>query len=786
MTPHSLDKCYLGHSANDNGLGVAERLYDHLITVASRAAGFAVFFQAEEQAYAAGLLHDLGKYADQFIRRLRDRREPSRDHWSAGAALLAAQFDKPNGLGLVPAIAVLGHHAGLARHPRRADDFCRTLAGRFQAEKECFTETNLRLLLSRFHADGLSLPTVAHGLRTSVASYAADMLDVRMLFSALVDADFLETEAHFNGNMLTPRRPRSDGPLLDLDMAIAALEKYRGLVRQTHGQSPMAESREVVYRDCIEAARNAPGLFSLSAPTGAGKTLAMLAFALHHAKYHGLRRVVLVMPFLNIIEQAAAIYREVFSPANGFHPNTVLEHHSLADIVSDGSETDEDRRLLAENWDAPIILTTNVQMLESLMAARPARCRKLHRLAKSVILFDEVQTLPLALVVPTLATLSRLTDPNGPYSTSIVFATATQPAFDSLHRRLVDEFATAGWQPREIIHDPEPLYSEAARRVHVAWRHQQAMTFDEVAQELRQERQVVCIVNLKRHAIDLTKTLLQFGTKGLFHLSTNMCPAHRTRVLKEVVSRLADAKPVRLISTQCVEAGVDIDFPVVYRAMAPLEAIAQAAGRCNRHGIRSQGRLVVFKPQDDGKCLYAPGYDKAAQAAENFVTQMELVNGSLDDAELLNAPRRLHAYFEQFYRVTGRASAVCGDEEDIIRAIREGDFSEAARLYRLIDTDCINILVPYTRAVFDHLCERITHNNRQFPAVGDWFREAAPYAVSLFRPKPDSLEWCDLQPIQFSRCPVENDQAQWFSLLAPDRYDMRLGLTPRDDTCLIA
>jgi len=226
--------------------------------------------------------------------------------------------------------------------------------------------------------------------------------------------------------------------------------------------------REQLFAMCVEAAtRCPPGLFTLSAPTGSAKTLAMLAFALHHARQHGLRRVVLVMPFLNIIEQTAGTYRHLFSRENGFDHNTVVEHHSLAnDSELDDTEERADgvvnsQRLLAENWDAPVILTTSVQCLESLMAHRPSPCRKLHRLARCVILFDEVQTLPPKLAKATLATLSRLADPAGPYRSSVVFATATQPAFEALHQQ-VSQLASAGWQPIEIAHDPEPMFAVAA------------------------------------------------------------------------------------------------------------------------------------------------------------------------------------------------------------------------------------------------------------------------------------------------------------------------------------
>ena len=296
----------------------------------------------------------------------------------------------------------------------------------------------------------MELPKVSGGL-VPVITHAADMLDVRMFFSALVDADFLETEAHFAGNSQEPYRPRADGPAIDLDPAIASLNDFLAAVRREHRNSPISPVRDRLCQDCLAASARPQGLFTISAPPGTGKTLALLSFALQHAKTYNLRRIIVVMPFLNILDQTAKDYREIFSEQNGFDPRTVVEHHSLADHrdnpsedgVDDEAETDAKTppRLLAENWDAPVILTTNVQFLESLMADWPSRCRKLHRLARSVVLCDEVQTLPPSLAVGHVGHAVAFIDPAGPYQATVVFSTATQPAFDAFNKRLVPDFA---------------------------------------------------------------------------------------------------------------------------------------------------------------------------------------------------------------------------------------------------------------------------------------------------------------------------------------------------------
>lgn len=777
---------FFGHSANDDGNGVPELLRDHLRFVAARAAEFAAAFSGDQQAYAAGILHDLGKYADQFQRRLVDPNERGRDHWSAGAVLLPAACGP---LGIVPTLAVAGHHAGLKDLPFSQKALCDELLKHIQQRPDEVTEANRPVLHKRFADDGFRPPCIERGVVPGEA-FAADMFDVRMLFSSLVDADFVETEAHFMGDAATPRRPRPEGARLDIDRAIAALDGYVEKMRRRHAGSPMASVRDKLLQGCLNVATSPVGLFTLSAPTGAGKTLAMLAFALHHAKKHELRRIVLVMPFLNIIEQAAGIYRQIFSEANGFDSDTVLEHHSLADRRDeDSQEEDADgnrvTRLLAENWDAPIILTTSVQLLESLMASRPSRCRKLHRLARSVILFDEVQTIPAKLAVPTLATLSRLTEREGPYRSTVVFATATQPAFDSLDGR-VREFAAAGWTPTDMVPDVQAIYADSANRVNIQWRHKEPVFLDNLAIELGEMDRVLCIVNLKRHAAGLAEALSEDGLDGVLHLSTSMCPAHRTEVLSEANARLDNGAPVRLVATQCVEAGVDLDFPVVYRALAPLEAIAQAAGRCNRHGGGERGRVVVFKPEDD-RGIYPPGYKEAAGATEIFLNGIA-AKQDLAEIEIINSPAVLRSYFQQLYDMTGRKSGEQADETNLLEAIRAGDFETTSKLYRLIGQNTINVVVPYDTVAFNELNLELSEAERLTPEfIRRWRRKATMYAVSLIRPKPEAAIWSHLMPVQFSRRrEVDNEEADWFFALPGLEYDPLVGLEQKSKEILLA
>ena len=376
-----------------------EPMRDHLMSVANSAAAFALPFGASDEAYNAGLIHDLGKYGDLFQLRLRGRAHGI-DHWSVGAWKAINSR-----VGAAVAMAVQGHHVGLQRGDRGA---LKSLG----ASRIKPNPLNLRLsqpgddaietILSRFEADGLKLREIDKSLMDDYSHAAAAMLDVRMLFSALVDADFLATERHFEGNV------RPEAPRLNHATLLERLRRYLEMRSVESKASPALNRLRQQLRDqCQTAAERSPGVFTLSAPTGSGKTLAMLEFALRHAQKNGLRRVVAVAPYLSIIDQTADVYREALQIDEG-DDTTLLEHHSLA---IDDSQPDDARRArerLAENWNAPLVLTTSVQILESLFSNRPSACRKLHRLADSVILFDEVQTFPLPLVAATLATLSRL------------------------------------------------------------------------------------------------------------------------------------------------------------------------------------------------------------------------------------------------------------------------------------------------------------------------------------------------------------------------------------------
>ena len=755
---------YFAHSQND--FGHWHRLADHLSSVARLAENFLSNTPYHGEAHLAGLLHDLGKYGDLFQARLRGA-ESGLDHWSAGAWLALKHHSA------AAALAIQGHHVGLQHLDLTA---LGQLEPRQLAERHPLglrlTAASQDELEVRLKEDSLFLPKLEHSLLgTSLASTVPGMLDVRCLFSALADADFLDTEAHFQGDRCG-KRYRQPGQALNARLALQAV---MARIRQTQAATLAAPHvrtvRQQLLDACLASAGHDPGLFTLTAPTGSGKTLAMLAFALAHAARHGLERVVMVIPYLTITEQTACIYRSIFAADPLFGEHFVLEHHSLAGLGeecqqqdNEGGETEAShaerrRRLLAENWDAPLIVTTSVQFLESLFSNRPSTCRKLHRLQRSVILFDEAQTLPTALAVPTLATLSHLAKT---WDSSVIFATATQPAFGHLDD-VVKKTTAPGWQPREIVPDTTDLFSPM-KRVETHWGNPDVpVPWNDLADTLRDAPQALCIVNLKRHAKTLWERL---DDPAALHLSTNLCATHRQAVLEDVRARLAADQPIRLIATQCVEAGVDLDFPAVFRAWGPLDAILQAAGRCNREGRRAEpGRLRIFLPEDEA---YPPGgYEQAAQVAKMLFRRHGEAGMKIDD------PAFITAYYRELYDLTDIKQS--RDGQAILEAVRDGNFPDVARTYRLIKQDAINVLVPYApqRMLYDQL--RNDADTRGLTA--DWIRRARPLTVSLYRPKDDDPIWDALLPVPVAGW-RRREQNDWFIYSVAEDYHPQLGLVP--------
>ncbi|MDR3567034.1 MAG: CRISPR-associated helicase Cas3' [Syntrophobacteraceae bacterium] len=744
---------YLAHSANK--VGDCHQLLEHLVSVGESAKDFASKANWADEAYLAGLLHDLGKYPDSFQARLRGEVK-GLDHWSAGAWVSLIEFQA-----VAAALVIQGHHIGLRQGNNdalRAMD--PALLTRRHPLNLKLSDPDIGNLKARSKTDGLIFTkpqTVVIDPRKGFEKPVAAMLDVRMLFSCLTDADFLDTEAHFEGDK-QGKYHRAPAVPLNAVKALAALEAFMaGKIRgASRADKPVLDARDFLWEMAAKSAAREPGLFTLTAPTGSGKTLAMLKFALEHAAKNCLKRVILVVPFLSIIEQTAEIYRAVFQE---FPVNFVLEHHSMAGLGIEEAHHDAEaandraRRLLSENWDAPIIITTNVQLLESLFSNRPSACRKLHNLMESVVMFDEAQTLPQSLAVPTLAALSHL---SRTYRTTVLFATATQPAFDALDGA-VSNLGGSGWGPAEVAPDHARLY-DALRRYEVRWpKSEECKQWAGLAMELRDEEQALCVVNLKSHAAALLEELNH--DEAVFHLSTNLCALHRQAVMSEVRARLNAGEPCRLVSTQCVEAGVDVDFPVVYRALAPLDAIAQAAGRCNREGRltdesgrRKMGEVRVFEPAVTGE--RRKRYPTRAYFQATEVTRTMLVQAG--DAGLdLNDPAVFRDFYHRLYDIA-KPETLNKELEGAMEAV---DFARVAKEYRLIDNAAIQVLVPYRKSIeeFDEL-----RRAQEDGINGQWIRRARGMAVGVYRPPIDHPAWGVLIPAKLRYGRGASDE--WFIL----------------------
>ncbi|MFD2837537.1 CRISPR-associated endonuclease Cas3'' [Azotobacter vinelandii] len=535
------------------------------------AAEKAGIFGGQQLAGIAGLLHDLGKYTDEFQRRISGDLIRV-DHATRGAMLAVERY---GALGRLLAYGIAGHHSGLANG--RDPGECSTLEERLKGQ-------SLPALLDQWQNE-IQLPAMSElgplpikPVRERQVFQLAFL--ARMLFSCLVDADFLDTEAYYDRIEQRPSRRSARPSLPHLQQALNVhLAGFRA-------DSPVNRIRADILGHVRQQAVQEPGLFSLTVPTGGGKTLASLAFALDHAIRHGLRRIIYVIPFTSIVEQNAAVFRKALGE---FGEQAVLEHHSaFSDNRAQDRQARDKLRLAMENWDAPIIVTTAVQFFESLYADRPSRCRKLHNIAGSVIILDEAQTLPLRLLRPCVTAIDELALN---YRCSPVLCTATQPALQA------PEFRGGLQGVRELAPQPEQLFQ---RLVRVQVRQVGILSDAALQRQMAEREQVLCIVNNRRHARALYESIA--GSDGARHLTTLMCARHRSQVLAEVRQRLHDGQPCRLVATSLIEAGVDVDFPTVLRAEAGLDSIAQAAGRCNREGLRAleASEVLVFQAEKSG------------------------------------------------------------------------------------------------------------------------------------------------------------------------------------------
>jgi CRISPR-associated endonuclease/helicase Cas3 len=696
-----------------NAAGVRHALTDHLHGTAELAGGFAAAFGARDAGYFLGLAHDAGKASCSWQEHLAQAEQTGGrvgvDHKTLGVYLAASR-----GLGIAQ-FALHGHHGGLT---------CRDHIGRKMREeragggqrRRAEAEAALRLVVPElFNSTPVPLPP-------GFDQPAAREFLVRFLFSCLVDADALDTQAHRFG--VPPPRLT---PAADFSELTARFEHRRAEFLSCRDRSPAGRWRDTVYQSCVAAAGGPGGLYRLAAPTGSGKTLATAAFALRHAAMHGKARVIVAVPFITITEQNAGVYRRLLDPGEPGEQPVVLEHHSHVDFDS-GCAEDRWRRLAAENWDAPFVVTTTVQLFESLFGRKPSRMRKVHRLANSVIVLDEVQALPHALLVPLADALRLLA---GHFGASVVLSSATQPELWSLG-------PLREVRARDLVEDRVPLF-RAMRHARFEWWLKPRPGLDDVARRAAAEPGgALVVVNTVKDARTVFAALrARAGSDAVVrHLSAAMCPAHRQRVLGEVRERLAAGRPVLLVSTQLVEAGVDVDFPVVYRAVAPADSLWQAAGRANREGRLGHGggRVVVFDPADGGM----PG----SYRTQVGTTLRHFGPGKPDPDDLATLAR----YYRDLYRSvgvesrTGRGVTIQRHREALdFLAVADGPEREAAGgrrdrslAFRMIDDDSVPVVVAYGDAGQRRLVAQALARLRDADAADRrWPRVLQPYTVPV-------------------------------------------------------
>ena len=731
-----------------------QTLQSHSVNVGEMAAEFARVFGAQEIACQTGKLHDLGKYSEAFDHRLHGG--PSVDHATAGAKIAVERWG--NVIGKLMAFCIAGHHAGLANGNGEGDNR-RTLKQRLALQFGVDIPALDNLWQQEIKLpQTLSAPPLKADAHHPFFSYA---FFTRMLYSCLVDADYLDTEAFYSNleNNVVERGGYPDLNALQHNFN-QFINDFRRRIAQTSEQTEAEKRNAALNRlrseildHAVEQAAQPQGLFTLTVPTGDGKTFTSMAFALEHAKRHSMRRVIYVIPFTSIIEQNAAEFRKAFGELG---EQAVLEHHSTFDDSELQDDATKDKlRLASENWDAPIVVTTAVQFFESLFADRSSRCRKLHNIAGSVIILDEAQMLPLNLLLPIMQAIKELAQN---YRCSVVMCTATQPAVQA-----ENGFYRGFENVREIAPKPTALFDKLRR---TTVQHIGTQTDADLLAKLAEHPQMLVIVNNRRHARSLYDQAKHLD--GTFHLTTLMCAKHRSQKLDEIRGRLKKGEPCRVIATSLIEAGVDVDFPLVMRAEAGLDSVAQAAGRCNREGKRpSENSFVwIFAPEEQWK---APP-ELAAQAAV-----MRLTADSFSD-DLLST-QAVAAYFAELYQLKGSEL----DNKKILKMHNDTGqsldfpFQTIADKFRMIENHMQPLIIP-----FDVEAENLINNLHHADHIGGLLHKLQPYTVQIPEKALAALYKAGrIEPIN-----EKNFGKQFYTLIGLDLYDEVAGLSWEDTAFL--
>ena len=758
----------IAHTRED---GSIQSLPEHIEGVAQHCAQFLEQAGLPELAPLGRLLaqlHDAGKAQPAFQRYILGESTAKAPHSAAGALLATSllhelseelQLKKLPRTSQLLAYAISGHHRGLYDYAELRNKL-EEVDCKDRCKKTAEALTNLRSEIQSWTKEyGESTESSLRELAKKVGATEQAQALIRLLFSCLVDADFLDTEAFMDEERKECRQEATSG--------YASLEVLRDrLTKHMEGfskEGAINEARSAFLNRCRAHGRTCPkGYYSLFLPTGGGKTLSSMAWALETALKHEAQRIIYVIPYTSIITQTAGIFREIFGEEH------VLEHHS--DISFAGGEASQEAeryertRLLAENWDAPIIVTTNVQFFESLFSHKVSRNRKVHSIANSVVVFDEVQMFPTEFLSPMLRLLDDL---KHIYGTQLLFCSATLPPFDKDHSspfKKVNDYHQLSDAIQPIVPEDPGLFKVFDRVIYHL--EEKTYTTEELAQALGQHASALCVVNSRRDAAQLYRALLETGKEAqdVIHLSRNMCSAHLKERIAEIRQRLKEDIPTIVISTQLIEAGVDIDLPIVYRAISGLDSIVQAGGRCNREGKRPvPGEVYVFSLSDGGKAVGAIA--QGQHATRYLLDNTEAETYTSIPLELIEA------YYRRYYSSVGSFDTkhVLEDLYDEEEAKRwRFDFEQASDAFRLIDNVDHDLFVPYARG--KELIEELQRQTLRLDRRT--MRELQQYHVSISKWKYEELKEARL----LSEVVVNRDTKQTILVLAPQGYDEALGV----------
>ena len=711
---------YLAHIEGER----EQTIKEHSIGTAKLAALFAKAFGKEDWGYCAGLLHDIGKYSERFQKKIHENSDIMVDHSTAGAKVC----DEIGGFYRFLSYCIAGHHAGLPNTGTSSGLDRSSLRGRLKKTLDDYSH----------YKDEIDIPGLKtfpfDPQKTANPDFSLSVF-IRMIYSCLVDADFLDTE-YFMKNGATDRDAGDT-----LKELYQRLYKHVGAWLLNDNLETVNGRRSEILRHCIASGKEEPGMFRLTVPTGGGKTLASLAFALNHAIEHGMERVIYVIPYTSIIEQNAKVFRDILGDKN------VLENHYNVDYES--SEEFRPLQLATENWDKPVIVTTNVQFFESLFSNKSSKCRKLHRIANSVIIFDEAQMLPTDYLVPCLAMMEELVQN---YRSSLVLCTATQPALDRLFRK--------EWNIRELCPRKEEQFQFFTR---TNFQTIGEISEDELVQRLMKEEQTLCIVNTKARAQSLYEKLKENGKEHVYHLSTSMYPKHRMRVLREIRERLKleegeRRKPCILIATSLVEAGVDLDFHSVYRQLAGIDSMIQAAGRCNREGKQKaeDSKVYIFSLSEKE---YMPGQRKQMDVARSLMSR------GMDFSD----PETVGQYFRELYYLQRNTL----DKKNIMDEFQRKvyNFSTVAKEFKLIEENTVSIFVPW-----EEEAKKILSEIRCKGYTKSLMRKAGQYCVNVYEKDFKMLD--DARAIES----ISEDIKDMYELCTEDEYTDERGLALKSES----